>query len=71
MPTVGVLSRGLLRVMLFPSGKARMVDGFCPLLLGTIMTFRSLEFMSLGSSYDMVLLPPRDEVEPRPKPLPP
>ena len=27
--------------------------------------------MSLGSGYDMVLLPPRDDVEPSPEPIPP
>ena len=48
-----------------------MADDFRPLHLGTIMRFGSLEFMSLGSGYDMVLLPPRDDTEPRPKPLPP
>jgi len=48
-----------------------MADGFCPLCLGTIMMSGSLEFMSLSSSYDMVLLPPRDDTEPRPEPIPP
>ena len=48
-----------------------MTDGFRPLRLGTIMMFGSLEFMSLGSGYDMVFLPPRDNVEPRPEPIPP
>jgi len=48
-----------------------MADGFRPLRLGTIMMFGSLEFMSLGSSYDMVLLPPRDDTEPRPEPISP
>jgi len=47
-----------------------MVDGFHPLSLGTIMMFGSLEFMSLGSGYDMVLLPPRGDAEPRPEPIP-
>jgi hypothetical protein len=70
-PTVGALGRYLLHVTPFPSGKAWMADGFRPLHLGTIMRFGSLEFMSLGSGYDMVLLPPRDDTEPRPKPLPP
>jgi len=27
--------------------------------------------MSLGFGYDMVLLPPRDDAEPRPEPIPP
>ena len=31
------------------------------------MMFGSLEFMSLGSGSDMVLLPPRDNAEPRPE----
>jgi len=35
------------------------------------MMFGSLEFMSLGSGYDMVLLPPRDNTEPHPEPIPP
>ena len=35
------------------------------------MMFGSLEFMSLGSGYDMVLLPPRDNDELRPEPIPP
>jgi len=48
-----------------------MADGFYPLCLGTIMMFGSLEFMSLGSDYDMVLLPPRGDAEPRPEPIPP
>ena len=48
-----------------------MADGFHPLRRGTIMTFGSLEFMSLGSGYDMVLLPPRGDVEPTPEPIPP
>ena len=48
-----------------------MADDFRPLHLGTIMRFGSLEFMSLGSGYDMVLLPPRGDVEPAPKPIPP
>jgi hypothetical protein len=30
-----------------------------PLPLATVIWFGSLEFMSLGHSYDMVLLPPR------------
>jgi hypothetical protein len=48
-----------------------MADGFHPLRLGTIMMFESLEFMSLGSGYDMVLLPPCGDTEPRPEPIPP
>jgi hypothetical protein len=30
-----------------------------PLQLGTVLRFRSLEFMSLDGSYDIVLLPPQ------------
>ena len=48
-----------------------MADGFHPIRHGTIMMFESLEFMSLDSGYDMVLLPPRDDVEPCPEPIPP
>jgi len=48
-----------------------MADGFRPLRRGTIMTFGSLEFMSLGSGYDMVLLPPRGDVESCPEPISP
>jgi len=36
-----------------------MVDPIRPLHLGTMIWFGSLEFMSLGYKYDMVLLPPR------------
>ena len=46
-----------------------MADGFRPLRLGTLMRFGSLEFMSLGSGYDMVLLPPREDAKPCPEPL--
>ena len=48
-----------------------MADGFHPLRFGTIMMFGSFEFMSLGSGYDMVLLPPCGDAEPRPEPIPP
>ena len=48
-----------------------MADGFHPLCRGTIMMFGSLEFMSLGSGYDMVLLPPRGDDEPHSEPIPP
>jgi hypothetical protein len=30
-----------------------------PLQPGTVLRFRSVEFMSLDGNYDMVLLPPR------------
>jgi hypothetical protein len=36
-----------------------MADPERPLPLATVIWFRSLEFMSLGHGYDMVLLPPR------------
>ena len=47
-----------------------MADYIRPLRLGTIVWLGSLEFMSLGHEYDMVLLTPRapptdDEVTPR------
>jgi len=48
-----------------------MADRFRPLHLGTIMRFGSLEFKSLGTGYEMVLLPPRDDAEPCLEPLPP
>ena len=35
-----------------------MADPVRPLHLGTVIWFGSLEFMSLGSEYDMVLLTP-------------
>ena len=36
-----------------------MADPARPLCLGTVIWFGSLEFMSLGHEYDMVLLMPR------------
>jgi hypothetical protein len=36
-----------------------MADLECPLPLATVIWFGSLEFMSLGHGYDMVLLLPR------------
>ena len=48
-----------------------MADRFLPLRLGTIMMFGSLEFMSLGYSYDMVLLLPCDDAQLHPERLPP
>jgi hypothetical protein len=36
-----------------------MADFEHPLPLATVIWFGSLEFMSLGHDYDMVLLPPR------------
>jgi hypothetical protein len=58
-PTVGVPGRGLLRVdeqllVEFQMGSIQQ-----PLQPGTLLRFGSLEFMSLDSSYDMVLLPPQ------------
>jgi hypothetical protein len=57
--TVGAPGRGLLRVdeqllVEFQMGSLQQ-----PLQPGTLLRFRSLEFMSLDGSYDMVLLPPR------------
>jgi hypothetical protein len=40
-----------------------MADGDSQLYLGTVIWFRSLEFMSLGYDYDMVLLPPRSSFD--------
>jgi hypothetical protein len=58
-PTVGMPSRGLLRVdeqlpIEFQMGSLQQ-----PLQPGTLLCFGSLEFMSLDGSYDMVLLPPQ------------
>jgi len=36
-----------------------MADHVRPLRLGTVVWFRSLEFMSLGHEYNMVLLTPQ------------
>jgi len=67
-----VPGRGLLRdIHLFLLGEGLDGRRISPLRRGTIMTFGSLEFMSLGSDYDMVLLPPRGDVEPCPEPIPP
>jgi hypothetical protein len=40
-----------------------MADPERPLPLATVIWFGSLEFMSLGHGYDMVLLPPRHPTE--------
>jgi hypothetical protein len=40
-----------------------MADLKCPLPLATVIWFGSLEFMSLGHGYDMVLLPPRHPID--------
>jgi hypothetical protein len=58
-PTVGAPGRGLLRVdeqlpIEFQMGSLQQ-----PLQPETLLHFGSLEFMSLDSSYDMVLLPPQ------------
>jgi hypothetical protein len=61
-PTVGAPGRGLLRVDEQLPVKLQMGSLQQPLQPGKILRFRSLEFMSLDGSYDMVLLPPpRDD----------
>jgi hypothetical protein len=40
-----------------------MADPERPLPLATVIWFGSLEFMSLGNGYDMVLLPPRHPID--------
>jgi hypothetical protein len=57
-PTVGVPGRGLLRVDEQLPVKLQMGSLQQPLQPGTVLRFRSLEFMSLDGSYDMILLPP-------------
>jgi hypothetical protein len=57
MPTVGAPGRGLLRVDEQLPVKFQMGSLQQPLQHGTLLHFRSLEFMSLDGSYDMVLLP--------------
>jgi hypothetical protein len=58
-PTVGALGRGLLRVNKQLPIEFQMGSLQQPLQPGTVLCFRSLEFMSLDGSYDMVLLPPQ------------
>jgi hypothetical protein len=59
--TVGAPGRGLLRVDEQLPVKLQMGSPQQPFQPGTMLHFGSLEFMSLHSSYDMVLLlPPRD-----------
>jgi hypothetical protein len=58
-PTVGAPGRGLLRVNEHLPIEIKMGSLQQPLQPGTVLRFRSLEFMSLDGSYDMVLLPPR------------
>ena len=57
-PTVGAPDRGSACQFCHPN-KFRMADPVRPLRLGTVIWFGSLEFMSLGHEYDMVLLTPR------------
>jgi hypothetical protein len=56
-PTVGAPGRGLLRVDEQLPVKLQMGSLHQPLQPRTLLRFGSLEFMSLDSSYDMVLLP--------------
>ena len=58
-PTVGVPGKGSTACQLRHPNKFRMADPVRPLYLGMVSWFGSLEFMSLGHEYDMVLLPPR------------
>jgi hypothetical protein len=57
-PTVGAPGRGLLRVDEQLPVKLQMGSLQQPLQPGTILRFGSLEFMSLDSGYDMIILPP-------------
>jgi hypothetical protein len=57
-PTVGALSRSLLRVDEQLPVKLQMGSLQQPLQPGTVLRFGSLECMSLDGSYDMILLPP-------------
>jgi hypothetical protein len=57
-PTFGAPGRGLLRVDEQVPVKLQMGSLQQPLQSETLLRFRSLEFMSLNGSYDMVLLPP-------------
>jgi hypothetical protein len=58
-PTVGAPGRGLLRVDEQLPVEFQMGSLQQPLQPGTLLRFRSLKFMSLDGSYDMVLLPPQ------------
>jgi hypothetical protein len=64
-PTVGAPDRGLLRVNEQLPIEFQMGSLQQPLQPGTVLCFGSLEFMSLDSSYDMVLLPPAARQQPR------
>jgi hypothetical protein len=55
--TVGALGRGLLRVNEHLPVEFQMGSLQQPLQPGTVLRFRSIEFMSLDGSYNMVLLP--------------
>ena len=57
--TVGAPGRGPTVCQLSHPNRFRMADPVRPLRLGTIIWFGSLEFISLGHEYDMVLLSPR------------
>jgi hypothetical protein len=57
-PIVGAPGRGLLRVDEQLLVKLQMGSLPQPFQPGTVLRFRSLEFMSLDGSYDMILLPP-------------
>jgi hypothetical protein len=57
-PIVGAPGRGLLRVDEQLPVKLQMGSLQQPLQPGMMLRFRSLEFMSLDGSYDMILLPP-------------
>jgi hypothetical protein len=58
-PTVGASGRGLLRVNEQLPAEFQMGSLQQPLQPGTLLRFRSLEFMSLDGGYDMVLHPPQ------------
>jgi hypothetical protein len=57
-PTVGAPGRGLLRVNEQLPVKLQMGSLQQPFQPGTMLRLRSLEFMSLDGTYDMILLPP-------------
>ena len=58
-PTVGAPGRGHTACQLRHPNEFRMADPMRPMRLGTVIWFGSLELMSLGCEYDMVLLTPR------------
>jgi hypothetical protein len=62
-PTVGAPGRGLLRVDEQLPVKLQMASLQQPLQPGMMLRFRSLEFMSLDGSYDMILLPPPRDID--------